>query len=197
MNLYKLSFSGVIKSIQPRICLSRSFDESSHKYLGFNILLDGSVNSVKDTFWIAVGKGAQRKFQFRTGDEIKGKCMQVFSDLEIADYYKISELKLLKRKLLFPYLSDSPPFIGPAPALEDYREVGCRRLNKRTYEKKCMPCIFACNMPTRIIKDNFKPLETTFYRTETFCYGPISCSLYNAGKPRRVLGRHSDYIAEV
>ena len=31
----KLSFKGIITSIQPRIRLTRSFDEASHTYLGF------------------------------------------------------------------------------------------------------------------------------------------------------------------
>lgn len=37
----KLTFNGTIISIQPRIRLIRSFDETSHSYLGFAIKFEG------------------------------------------------------------------------------------------------------------------------------------------------------------
>ena len=38
----KLSWTGVITAVQPRIRLQRSFDERSHSYLGYVLLLEGS-----------------------------------------------------------------------------------------------------------------------------------------------------------
>lgn len=40
----KVKFSRTIKSIQPRIRLWRSFDQSAHTYLGYIILLDGKTS---------------------------------------------------------------------------------------------------------------------------------------------------------
>ncbi len=37
----KSTFKGKIISIQPRIRLTRSFDEASHTYLGYAITLEG------------------------------------------------------------------------------------------------------------------------------------------------------------
>ena len=39
----KLTFKGIIQSIQPRIRLTRSFDESSHEYLGYALFLRGQL----------------------------------------------------------------------------------------------------------------------------------------------------------
>ena len=54
----KETFSGRIISIQPRIRLTRSFDEASHSYLGYGIKLEG-------------------KHQFKVTDEISGECLAV------------------------------------------------------------------------------------------------------------------------
>ncbi len=40
----KLQFNGTIISIQPRIRLTRSFDESSHSYLGYAIKIAGLID---------------------------------------------------------------------------------------------------------------------------------------------------------
>jgi hypothetical protein len=41
----KLSFTGQIISIQPRIRLTRSFDEASHTYLGYAIKIAGTIDN--------------------------------------------------------------------------------------------------------------------------------------------------------
>jgi hypothetical protein len=46
----KLSFKGLIKSIQPRIRLTRSFDEASHTYLGYAIKIAGTIDNKQVTF---------------------------------------------------------------------------------------------------------------------------------------------------
>ena len=44
-------------------------------------------------------------------------------------------------------------------------------------------------MPVEIIIDNWNP-DRRRYRTETFCYGPLSCPVYKPGTTRKVVGRH-------
>lgn len=44
----KLIFKGTIISIQPRIRLIRSFDETSHSYLGFAITIEGEIDHQLD-----------------------------------------------------------------------------------------------------------------------------------------------------
>jgi hypothetical protein len=44
-------------------------------------------------------------------------------------------------------------------------------------------------MPVEIIIDHWNPSRVR-YRTETFCYGPLSCPLYNLGPTRKVPGRN-------
>jgi hypothetical protein len=41
----KLNFKGLIISIQPRIRLTRSFDEASHTYLGYAIKIVGTIDN--------------------------------------------------------------------------------------------------------------------------------------------------------
>ena len=43
-------FTGRIISIQPRIRLTRSFDESSHTYLGYAITLEGETDTQHTVF---------------------------------------------------------------------------------------------------------------------------------------------------
>ena len=69
-----------------------------------------------------------------------------------------------------------------------YRERGHRRLDARTYQTKCLACIWGCRMPVEMIIDQWNPSQKK-YRFETFCYGPKSCSFYRAGPTRKVPGR--------
>jgi hypothetical protein len=73
----KLHFKGLITSIQPRIRLTRSFDEASHTYLGYAIKIDGTIDNQDTTFSIGIGKAAQAKFSFKVNDIISGECLPV------------------------------------------------------------------------------------------------------------------------
>jgi hypothetical protein len=106
--------------------------------------------------------------------------------LEIADIYRASKLSVLRQG----GESDcSPPWHGLAPPLPIYRERGHRRLAAATYESKCQSCIWGCAMPIEIIVDHWNP-QRRRYRTETFCYGPLSCPIYKSGPTRKVPGRN-------
>jgi hypothetical protein len=50
-------------------------------------------------------------------------------------------------------------------------------------------------MPVEMIIDQWNPTRRR-YRTETFCYGPRACSLYEAGPERTVPGRRGMTYAE-
>ncbi|MDW7662723.1 MAG: hypothetical protein SCL54_15045 [Bacillota bacterium] len=199
----KLTFEGTIISIQPRIRLTRSFDEVSHTYLGFAIKLDGKIdrpNTVvpdstdENIFIVGIGKAAHAKHQFKVNDVISGECLPVPDpDLEPVEYYKVSKLKVISQGVID---SSSPPWKLVPPELEIYRERGHRRLSARTYESKCSSCILGARMPVEIIIDNWNPRGRREYRFETFCYGPLNCELYKAGPNRKVEGRNGMVYVE-
>ena len=190
----KYIFTGKIISIQPRIRLTRSFDEASHTYLGYAITLDGELDNTNTTFSIGVGKAAHAKHQFKVNDVISGECVQVPDpDTEPTDYYKVSKLKVITRSTTITNISE--PWELVPPELEVYRERGHRRLAARTYDTKCSSCMWGARMPVEIIIDNWNPSRKK-YRFETFCYGPLSCKLYKAGPNRKVEGRNGMVYVE-
>ena len=183
----KVYWNGRIISIQPRIRLTRSYDQRSHNYLGYILLIEGSIGGEERTFTVGIGKEAQAKNQFQTGDVVGGRSGPVEDTrTEVAEYYKTSELRLIEKRLELP--TSHPPWLGTPPALEIYRQRGHRRLAARTYETKCGACIWGCRMPVEMIIDQWKPRKKK-YRIETFCYGPQSCRFYKAGATRKVPGR--------
>lgn len=190
----KLIFKGIIRSIQPRIRLERSFDESSHSYLGYAIVLNGWVEGAEKLFSIGIGKVAHAKYQFKSGDEISGECVPVMDErLEPDEYYKVSKLQKIAEGS--ETSQTPPPWETVPPDLDTYRERGYRRLAARTYDTKCSTCIWGCRMPVEIIVDNWNPGRKK-YRFETFCYGPLSCKDYKAGPERRVEGRNGMVYVE-
>lgn len=184
---HKIPWHGLVITIQPRIRLSRSFDQRSHSYLGYVLSLNGTIADESREFSIAVGEGAHAKHQFRAGDVLNGEGQPVADHrLETAELYKISKVKLIKRSETVP--SSAPPWQGIPPELPVYRARGHRRLATRTYDVRCASCIWGCKMPVEMIVDHWNPSRKR-YREETFCYGPLSCPNYRAGPTRKVPGR--------
>lgn len=183
----KTPFSGLLVAVQPRIRLTRSFDERSHTYLGYLLRVQGAIGSEQREFLVAVGEAAQAKHLFRAGDRVSGSG-ELVADLptEIAELYKVSELKLLDRATDAAW--NPPPWLSVPPPLPVYRERGHRRLDARTFDTKCTACIWGCRMAVEMIIDQWKPSQRR-YREETFCYGPLSCPFYKAGPTRKVPGR--------
>ncbi len=183
----KISWSGRVVAVQPRIRLMRSFDQRSHSYLGYVLRINGTCGEQTGEFLIAVGEGAHEKHRFQTGMEIEGQSARVDDPRkETADFYKTSGIKLVKAAE-----SDrpvGPPFLSEPPNLETYRSRGHRRLDTRTYDAKCTTCIWGCRMPVDMIIDQWNPSKKQ-YRFETFCYGPKSCPFYRPGPARKVPGR--------
>ncbi len=183
----KISWSGRLIAVQPRIRLLRSFDQRNHNYLGFVLLVSGVVDSQEREFLVGIGKAAQAKYQFKAGDIVRADAYPVAdSRTEVVEFYKTSKLEIIKQ--FGPAVITPPPWIGIPPDLESYRQRGHRRLDPRTYASHCRQCIWGCLMPVEMIIDQWKP-DTKQYRTETFCYGPKSCELYKAGTTRKVPGR--------
>ncbi len=183
----KLAWEGDLLSVQPRIRLTRSFDQRSHTYLGYALRLHGSIGGEAREFAVGIGKAAQAKHAFRAGDRVAGEAEPVADPrLEPVELYKAAKLKLLARAT--EAAPAGPPWTGVPPALEVYRERGHRRLDARTYEAKCTACLWGCRMPVEMIIDQWNP-NVREHRVETFCYGPKSCALYRAGTTRKVPGR--------
>ena len=183
----KSFFQGTLTSVQPRIRLLRSFDQRNHSYLGYALRINGTIGNEQQELLVGIGKGAQDKHMFRTGDVVCGECQPVQDEnLETVEFYKTSKLKLLQR----PQETEkkAPPWIGVPPDLETYRQRGHRRLDVNTYDTKCTACIWGCHMAVEMIIDHWNPSNKKF-RTETFCYGPKSCPFYKAGPTRKVPGR--------
>ena len=183
----KVLWSGRIISVQPRIRLMRSFDERHHSYLGYVLRVDGTCGEETCEFQIAVGKAAHAKHQFHAGMEVKGMAVPVPDPrLETAGFYRTSAIVVGKEAEVWS--AATPPFQGIPPDQETYRSRGHRRLDARTYDSKCLTCIWGCRMPVEMIIDQWNPSKKQ-YRFETFCYGPKSCSFYRAGATRKVPGR--------
>lgn len=183
----KILWHGTLISVQPRIRLTRSFDQRNHGYLGYVLRVAGVIGDDERQFTIGIGKAAYQKHQFRSGDLVNGKAEPVADQrIEPAEFYKASGLRVVERAA--DVLPLPPPWLGVAPDLDVYRERGHRRLDARTYLGKCLTCLWGCRMPVEMIIDQWNPGQK-HYRFETFCYGPKSCRLYKAGPRRKVPGR--------
>jgi hypothetical protein len=183
----KLTSQGTLLAIQPRIRLTRSFDERSHSYLGYALRIQGTIADEERDFSIGIGQAAQAKHKFQAGDVLSGRAEPVVDPkLESVEFYKASGLKVIERA--GTQKSSPPPFVGVPPELPVYRDRGHRRLDSKAYAARCSTCIWGCHMPVEMIIDQWNPSQKK-YRFETFCYGPKSCSLYRPGTTRKVPGR--------
>ena len=160
--------------------------QRSHTYLGYSLTVRGSVGTEAREFLVGVGQGAHNRHQFRAGDTVSGDALAVVDPrFETVEFYKISSLRVRGREAEEEPLA--PPWLGVPPPLAVYRERGHSRLAARTYQKKCARCIWGSPMPVEMIIDQWDPSKRR-YRTETFCYGPRSCPLYESGPARKVPG---------
>ena len=183
----KITWQGTLISVQPRIRLLRSFDQRNHSHLGYSLRIQGTILDEEKELLVGIGKGAHAKHQFRAGDIVSGKAVPVADErMEPVDFYKASALNVVERA--GEESSPPPPWLGIPPELPVYRERGHRRLDARTYQAKCVTCIWGCRMPVEMIIDQWNPSQVR-YRFETFCYGPKSCPLHRAGATRKVPGR--------
>ncbi len=124
----KTTWSGVLIAVQPRIRLTRSFDQRSHTYQGYVLRVRGAVGGEEREVLVAIGEAAQAEHQVRAGDRVSGEGVPVADPrTEIAELYKVSKLKVLERGATT--VSGGPPWIGVPPPLPVYRDRGHRRLD--------------------------------------------------------------------
>lgn len=181
-------WEGRLTSVQPRIRLTRSFDQRSHTYLGYALRVQGHIGDQEREFWIGVGKAAHAKHRFEVDVVASGECRLVADPfLETVEFYKVAKISVHQRPARSEVLT-GPPWHGVPPELPVYRQRGHRRLDARTYAAKCSSCVWGCNMAVEMIIDQWNPSQRR-YRTETFGYGPKSCPSYRAGRKRKVPGR--------
>ena len=183
--MLKTSMQGRIVAVQPRIRLLRSFDQRQHNYPGYALLIE-RLNEQKQ-IWIGIGPAAHARYGFCAGGSFSAEVEPVANpELEAVDYYKAAKIRYIPGD---PQLVSPPPWLGVPPDLPTYRARGHRRLDVRTYENLCYRCIWGCRMAVEMTIDQWNPREKR-YRKETFCYGPKSCSKYQAGPVRQVPGRN-------
>jgi hypothetical protein len=192
MTTASVAFSGDVVAVKARIRLLRSFDEVSHQYQGYTLVLRGGIaGAARDEFRVAIGPAAQQKSRFRIGDHVAGRAAPVEDPkTEWAEFYKASGLTVVSRGAPD---QDRPadPEGGIAPPLEEYRKRGHRRLDPRTLGSSCTRCPFGLTMATEITVDKWNPARKK-WRFETHCYGPKDCPRYRPGTPRQVPGRKGD-----
>mgnify|MGYP000941323760 CR=1 FL=1 len=165
----KATCSGRGSAVQPRVRLTRSFDERSHSYLGYVLRNDGNCGGQSGGFLVAVGGAAHKKHRFEVGMKLSGYSVTVEdSRKETASLYKTRGIKVVKNVENKP--STDPRFYGVPPDLNTYRKRGHRRLDTRTYDTKCATCIWGCRMPVEMIIDQWNPSKKQ-YRFKTFCHG--------------------------
>jgi len=154
----KNKFKGAITAVKPRIRLIRSFDQVSHAYLGYTLVMDAEVDGKEwKDLRVAVGKKAHEKNRFRIGDCVSGEALPIeMPEREWADLYKVSGLKVISRAAPS---EDRPADTsgGIAPPLTLYRGKGHVRLDKRTCESRCRRCPWGVVMGTEMIVDHWNP----------------------------------------
>ena len=191
----KLVFEGVVRGVQPRVRLHRSFDERWHTYHGYAVHLDGNVDGEAREFSIGIGKAAQAKHALQVGFRIDGLCRDVEDPrTEVVDFYKVSKLRVTEGHRV---RNDTPPpWVGATLTLPEYRARGHRRLAARTYDTSCTACIWGARMAVEMTIDPWNRSKKR-YRVEAFCYGPKSCPAYKPGPQRTVPGRSgATYVEE-
>ncbi len=183
----RIRWSGRITSVQPRIRLTRSFDERHHSYDGYCLRIEGLIGDEEREFSVGIGKAAQTKHVFRVGDHVSGEAVPAADpQRESVELYRASKLRVLIRAS--GKGASPPPWQGVPPDLQTYRDRGHRRLAARTFDTQCRDCLWGCRMPVTMIIDPWQP-QRKRYRFEAFCYGPKSCSRYKPGPTRKVPGR--------
>ena len=164
---------------------------------------------------VTISEKQQEKYGFRVGDLVRGTgWTPLYPETTFADFYRAGALKVLARREEDPrptvvrvdgplspggspvprvFSSDypGPPWVMAVPPVEVYGWRGARMLSLASWQEGCLPCVWASMAEVGIHCDfDHGGVANRF---ETFCYGPLSCPLYDRG-PARVVpyqGRES------
>ena len=112
----RIPWHDVLTSVQPRIRLGRSFDQRSHRYLGYALKVRGNIGSEVREFLVGVGE-AHAKYQFQVGDTVFSEALPVADPRrETVEFHKVSNLKDTVREVQEG--TPPPPWRG-VPAFGD------------------------------------------------------------------------------
>ena len=165
----KLSWSGRVLAVRPRIKAIQLAGELKHNYPGYVLALEGTLGEAERRFDVGLGKAAQAKHGFRVGDTVSGAGVPVDDPQRYGcDLHKASKLK----REPGPEPSDAgPPWQGAPEPLEVYRAAGHRPLGDGALDADpCASCVWACRMPTEQTAGDVQ--------IEAVCYGPADCPAY-------------------
>ena len=112
-----MAWKGRLFSVQPRIRLTRSFDQSHHSYLGYVLGVHGTVGDEAEPrdLLVGIGKAAQAKHEFQVGDEVSGLGVPVDDPRkETVELYKMA------RKWAFNILTMPENEVFEIVELKDY-----------------------------------------------------------------------------
>ncbi|MCA8920892.1 MAG: hypothetical protein KDD82_03720 [Planctomycetes bacterium] len=165
----KLSWSGTVLAVRPRIKSVLLGGEAKHSYQGYVLVLEGTLGEVARTFAVGLGKAAQGKHGFRAGDRASGAGVAIDDPAGHAcDLHKASKLAREPGPEPAP---GGPPYLGAPEPLEVYRAAGHRPLGEGALaEGPCASCVWACRMPSDAGKGALEVSEV--------CYGPLDCPAY-------------------
>ena len=169
----EFDFLGTIDAIQPWVSMHRSFDQRQEEYLGYLLRIrmrDGATTT------LGLDESQQEQTGLQVGDLVEGAA----SGSRALRVKVLARSKERRRK--------GPPWLGVPGPLDLYEERGFRRLDERSFRGACRTCVWACEMEVELTIDHWNPSDVD-WRTETFCYGPLSCRKYRAGPTRFVPGR--------
>ena len=65
----KIAWQRTLVSVQPRIRLTRSFDQRSHSYLGYALRVQGTIGGEEREFLVGIGKAAHAKHPRNASNE--------------------------------------------------------------------------------------------------------------------------------
>jgi hypothetical protein len=69
MESVAVSFRGEVVAVKARIRLVRSFDQISHQYQGYTLMV-ASADKEGEVMRVAIGLAAHAEHQFRIGDDL-------------------------------------------------------------------------------------------------------------------------------
>ena len=124
----KITFQGVIKSVQPRSNVWRyRLVDRTHSMTGYNLFLTGITDGEERDFAIAISEKQQEKYKFHIGDEIRGTgWTKKYPEWEYTDYYHTGALKKLQENKVIP-IKDGSPWLSEVPGFLYMTgvDVGC------------------------------------------------------------------------